>query len=100
VTTADCGRFFFMSRSKQSTNLASISSSNLMEIPVCCPPPDERIAIMEAVREEWHTLDALTAEAARAIALLKERRAALISAAVTGRIDVRGSVIPAAAEAA
>jgi type I restriction enzyme S subunit len=33
--------------------------------------------------------DALQFEAARAIALLKERRAALISAAVTGKIDVR-----------
>lgn len=35
-------------------------------------------------------LDALTAEAQRAIELLQERRTALISAAVTGKIDVRG----------
>lgn len=34
--------------------------------------------------------DTLTAEALRAIALLQERRSALISAAVTGKIDVRG----------
>jgi type I restriction enzyme S subunit len=34
-------------------------------------------------------LDALSAEADRAVALLLERRAALISAAVTGKIDVR-----------
>ena len=33
--------------------------------------------------------DTLTAEAQRAIDLLQERRTALISAAVTGRIDVR-----------
>ena len=33
--------------------------------------------------------DTLTAEAQRAIALLQERRTALISAAVTGQIDVR-----------
>ena len=37
-------------------------------------------------------LDALAAEAARAIALLKERRSALISAAVTGKIDVRNAL--------
>ena len=36
--------------------------------------------------------DALTAEAQRAIDLLQERRTALISAAVTGKIDVRGLV--------
>ncbi len=35
-------------------------------------------------------LDTLTAEAQRAIDLLEERRSALISAAVTGLIDVRG----------
>jgi type I restriction enzyme S subunit len=35
-------------------------------------------------------IDALTAEAQRAIDLLQERRTALISAAVTGKIDVRG----------
>jgi|GEM_PF-6250906 len=37
---------------------------------------------------QWK-LDALTAEAERAIELLQERRTALISAAVTGKIDVR-----------
>ena len=35
-------------------------------------------------------LDILTTEAQRAIDLLQERRTALISAAVTGQIDVRG----------
>ena len=36
--------------------------------------------------------DRIIAEAQRAIELLKERRSALISAAVTGKIDVRGLV--------
>ncbi len=41
--------------------------------------------------KNWNAeLDALTAEAQRAIDLLQERRTALISAAVTGKIDVRG----------
>ncbi len=43
-------------------------------------------------------IDVLAREATRAIALLKERRAALISAAVTGKIDVRD--LAAAAQAA
>ena len=37
-------------------------------------------------------LDAYTAAAQSAIDLLQERRTALISAAVTGQIDVRGAV--------
>ncbi|MBK7768061.1 MAG: hypothetical protein IPI44_19645 [Sulfuritalea sp.] len=39
---------------------------------------------------ETAKFDTLTTEAQRAIALLQERRTALISAAVTGKIDVRG----------
>jgi type I restriction enzyme S subunit len=41
--------------------------------------------------------NALTAEAHNAISLLQERRSALISAAVTGQIDVRGLVPEASA---
>jgi type I restriction enzyme S subunit len=38
---------------------------------------------------ETTRLDALDFESTRAIALLKERRSALIAAAVTGQVDVR-----------
>jgi type I restriction enzyme S subunit len=61
-----------------------------------CPPLDEQRAIIAHLDRETAKLDALKAEAERAIALLKERRAALISAAVTGKIDVRGRVEEAA----
>jgi type I restriction enzyme, S subunit len=58
------------------------------------PAPDvaEQLAIANFVDRETAKLNALTAEAQRAIDLLKERRTALISAAVTGKIDVRGLV--------
>jgi len=82
---------FFILRSKQTTNLASISSSNLMELPVVMPPPDEQMDIERAVSSMRSKLDELTTQADLAIGLLNERRAALISAAVTGKIDVRGS---------
>jgi type I restriction enzyme S subunit len=42
------------------------------------------------LEQETAKLDTLTAEARSAITLLQERRTALISAAVTGQIDVRG----------
>lgn len=90
VNGSGYAQFYFMTRSKQSTNLASISSTSIMEFPVVHPPNDEQNSILHFLAQETAKLDALTAEATRAIELLKERRTALISAAVTGKIDVRG----------
>jgi type I restriction enzyme S subunit len=62
----------------------------LMNLPISAPPTnEERAAIGTFIDAETTRLDTLRAEAERAIALLKERRAALIAAAVTGQIDVR-----------
>ena len=92
VTGSDYAQFYFMSRSKQSTNLASISSTNLMELPVVLPPEPEQPKILSFITTHSIRFDRLESEARGAVALLKERRNALISAAVTGKIDVRGSV--------
>ena len=53
------------------------------------PPLIEQGAIASFLREETERFDTLTTEAQKAINLLQERRTALISAAVTGQIDVR-----------
>jgi len=66
-----------------------------MTLVVCVPPISEQTAITTFLREETAKLDTLTAEAQRAIDLLQERRTALISAAVTGQIDVRALAAPA-----
>jgi len=58
-----------------------------MGIPL--PPLTEQRAIVAHLDEKCGKIDRLMAKAERAIALLKERRSALISAAVTGKIDVR-----------
>ena len=54
------------------------------------PPLSEQTAIATFLDRETTKLDTLMAEARTAITLLQERRTALISAAVTGQIDVRG----------
>jgi type I restriction enzyme S subunit len=90
VTSSDYAQFFFMSRSKQSTNLASISSTNLMGLPVTVPPREEQEQIVLFAYEQMSKLDSLLREVESAITLLNERRAALISSAVTGKIEVRG----------
>jgi type I restriction enzyme S subunit len=66
-------------------------------IHVAVPPQGEQDAIMDHIESCTRAFDALTAEATRAIDLLQERRTALISAAVTGKIDVRGVAAEVAA---
>jgi len=56
---------------------------------VALPPAAEQESIASFLNLQTVQLDALNAEAQRAIDLLQERRTALISAAVTGQIDVR-----------
>jgi type I restriction enzyme S subunit len=53
------------------------------------PPLSEQDAIAAFLDSECSRIDALIAEAETMISLLRERRSALISAAVTGQIDVR-----------
>ena len=55
------------------------------------PGPEEQVAIVLYVKSESAKLDALRSAAERTIALLKERRAALIAAAVTGQLDIPGA---------
>ncbi|MDQ1260745.1 MAG: type restriction enzyme subunit, partial [Pseudomonadota bacterium] len=62
------------------------------EIWIALPPREEQTAIAAFLDRETAKLDTLMAEARTAIILLQERRTALISAAVTGQIDVRGLV--------
>jgi type I restriction enzyme S subunit len=53
------------------------------------PPAEEQETIAQFLGDELAKFDTLTAEAQRTIDLLQERRTSLISAAVTGQIDVR-----------
>jgi len=61
------------------------------------PPLSEQATIAEFVEEQSSIFDDLTAESENSMVLLQERRSALISAAVTGKIDVRGWQPPASA---
>ncbi len=97
VTRADYAKFYFYQVAKQSTNLASISSSNIMETPLVVPPFEERWAILDHIRQMSAKNSSTIDLAERQVELLQERRTALISAAVTGKIDVRGWQPPSAA---
>jgi type I restriction enzyme, S subunit len=58
-------------------------------IRIALPPLAEQDEILSAIASMTDKYDALSGEARHAIDLLKERRSALIAAAVTGKIDVR-----------
>ena len=77
-----------------------LSLEDVREAPVLVPPLKEQTTIVSYVETESAKFDTLTAEAQCAIDLLQERRTALISAAVTGQIDVRVSAVRRASEAA
>lgn len=62
------------------------------KIRIAAPPIEEQKAIADFIENETGKLDRLIHEASRSMELLQERRTALISAAVTGKIDVRGLV--------
>lgn len=67
----------------------NLPQSNLKEFWIVVPPRKEQEEIVTFLDTETRKLDSLKTDAERAINLLKERRSALISAAVTGKIDVR-----------
>ncbi|GMU04827.1 restriction endonuclease subunit S [Corallococcus caeni] len=83
--------------SKQGSTFNEVSIATVRDLAVCVPPVDEQAVIVKHLDVELNRFDALIIEAQRAIELLQERRTALISAAVTGQIDVRAIAGKAAA---
>ena len=84
---------YLMSMAKGAT-FKEITLDMLRRVPVLVPPTDEQLVLaahMQTLAEKYERL----AKAARdQMELLRERRTALISAAVTGKIDVRGWKYP------
>jgi len=69
--------------------LKRVPSDFLSNFSIALPPGNERTELVDYVEKFTAKFDALMDEAKSAIELMQERRTALISAAVTGKIDVR-----------
>ena len=67
----------------------ALTCEDVANIRMPVPPIDEQHAIVAHIANETGKLDELRAATERTTVLLKERRAALIAAAVTGQIDVK-----------
>lgn len=78
------------------TKQANLSNSDVLNIEIAVPPTSEQLEIAEFLRKQVEIFKSLVGNGQSAIGLLKERRTALISAAVTGKIDVRDWQAPAA----
>jgi type I restriction enzyme S subunit len=68
------------------------SPQKILENEICLPPLDEQRDIAQALFDSGERCNRLIDDSDQSIRLLQERRSALISAAVTGQIDVRGLV--------
>lgn len=71
------------------SNQAALNCELLGEFRMVLPPLVEQDEILARISNRTSRIDALTRTTERSITLLKERRAALITAAVTGQIDLR-----------
>jgi type I restriction enzyme S subunit len=84
--------FEYQSASFLTSTINQLTVSNLKSFDVPLPPPAERDAIRDYLDSALLRIRDTQRSATSAIGLLRERRTALISAAVTGKIDVRQAV--------
>ncbi len=73
------------------STISHLPAEKFREYRFAFPPVDEQIEIMTSLKQTLGRIDLLTEKTQRSIDLLRERRAAFITAAVTGQIDLRES---------
>ena len=89
------GRYFFMAAYAfirdfgNETSQMNLSSGLIAKIKLTIPPHSEQLTIIKYLDEVTVKIDKLLNRSRRNIDLMREHRTALISAAVTGKIDVR-----------
>ncbi|WP_318369828.1 restriction endonuclease subunit S [Enterobacter sp.] len=72
----------------------NLSMEDLGNIPILLPERDELVSICMEIEKQFVQFESLICKAESAIDLMQERSTALISAAVTGKIDVRDWIAP------
>jgi type I restriction enzyme S subunit len=72
-----------------SSSMVNIAQSVILNLKFGLPPKGEQSQIIAEVNARTTRLDTLLAKTELSLTLLKERRSALITAAVTGQIDLR-----------
>lgn len=78
----------FVYLSNSTSGLGNISSSILNNVVVAEPSTEEQLQIVDYISDECRKIDTSIVAEEKLIELLKERRSAIITQAVTGQIDV------------
>ena len=89
VISSDGIRKEISARAKPAINQASVTTTQIKSLRLPVPPLAEQSAIAAYLDDETAKLDALVGKVEVAVERLQEHRTALITAAVTGKIDVR-----------
>ncbi|WP_337093045.1 restriction endonuclease subunit S [Klebsiella pneumoniae] len=80
----------YISGSNIQSTIQNVSAEKYSSMVLPVPQREEQATIVATLDRETARIDALISKAEQSITLLKERRAAFITAAVTGQIDLRG----------
>ena len=80
------------------TTVNQLTTGTLNQMQIALPPVNEQTEIIGYLDDEVMRIEFLTSECKLSVKLLQERRSALISAAVTGKIDVRDWQPPAGSD--
>jgi restriction endonuclease S subunit len=83
----------YWSLARQGTTFSEVSIETVRNALVTVPPKDEQEKIVSLVNAQLRQFDSILNNAKRTIDLLTQRRTALVSAAVTGKIDVRADAL-------
>lgn len=98
LLNSDFGRLVMDNISVEGTR-KRVSLGDFKDTRFVFPPLKEQELIVENLNSACKSIDLIIARAIHGIGLIQERRTALISAAVTGKIDVRNWQAPTVAEA-
>ncbi|WP_421261470.1 restriction endonuclease subunit S [Aeromonas jandaei] len=93
-------RFMDLGQYSVSAAQPGISVERINMLSIAVPPIEEQSLIGQRISQVELQIERLVVKAEAGVLLLKERRTALISAAVTGKIDLRGWIPPAEEAAA
>ena len=74
--------------------IQNVSAEKYAGLVLGIPPIDEQMRIVAYIDKDTEQIDALSIKLTDSIAKLREYRTALITAATTGKIDVRNVKVP------
>lgn len=86
--------FFQLDAGALGATIKGINIRDLKRASIPVPSRDDQVGITDFLDRELVKVDLLVSKIRQAVNRLKELRIALISAAVTGKIDVRGAAVP------